>query len=255
MDNYQITADLKRVQGDDCYTIALPLPAKTLKSILNYKGYKCTKEFTLSDVICRGDDTFTHTLNEIFDITETPKKLEELNYLAFKIFEMSEEERDKFGAVLSTKQHHNSIGELINLTENLDCFELQPAYNENQYGDFLMSFEQDNTHEAFNRLVNSENPQDNQLAEYIERLEEAVDKDYYGSRAAKRECGDFTKFGYLTTSADVQTKYHVIGDIPLEYRLTKPKLAEILKAGKEKSREQFGSASLATNIGKGETII
>lgn len=242
MENYQITADLKRVNGDDSYTIALPLPSKTLRDILIYRGYKCTKEFTISETDCRGDDNFTHALNEVFDNMEAPKKLEELNYLAFKISEMSEEERDVFGAVLSTEKHQNSLAEMINLTENLDGYQLQPAHNEYQLGDFLIDVYSDITSEAFNRLENSNDSTDLDLVTYIERLEESVDKERFGRNIAETEGGDFTPFGYLTSHSFMREKYQGISDMPLEYRLTKPTLIEKIKIGKQKSNELYSRA-------------
>ena len=51
------------------------------------------------------------------------ESIDELNYLASLLSEMDENDLEKFEAVLDTGEHSGSVKELINLTQNLDCFE------------------------------------------------------------------------------------------------------------------------------------
>ena len=51
------------------------------------------------------------------------ESIDELNYLASLLSEMDESDLEKFEAVLDTGEHSGSVKELINLTQNLDCFE------------------------------------------------------------------------------------------------------------------------------------
>jgi hypothetical protein len=64
--------------------------------------------------------------------------LEELNFLAVKIGELREDDRNTMSAVLEAERHCGNVAELINLTGNLDRFHLQPAFSEEQYGEFLV---------------------------------------------------------------------------------------------------------------------
>ena len=52
--------------------------------------------------------------------------INELNYLASKLNGMSEDEYQKFRAAVKMGNHSGSIQELINLTDNLDCYDIYP---------------------------------------------------------------------------------------------------------------------------------
>ncbi|MDR1206064.1 MAG: antirestriction protein ArdA, partial [Peptococcaceae bacterium] len=146
--------------------------------------------------------------------------LTELNYLAAKISGLSAEEREVFGAVLETGRYAQSVAKLINLTENLDRFDLQPAFGEKQYGEFLLDTDGNAHGEAITRLNQSDNVKDRAFAKYIEQLEKHVNKVAYGRDAVKRERGVFTKYGYLTESeSHFRRFYHDSEDIPEKYRL------------------------------------
>ena len=51
---------------------------------------------------------------------------DELNYLASKLDEMSDSEYAQFQAGMEMGGHSGSLQEIINLTENLDCYEIYP---------------------------------------------------------------------------------------------------------------------------------
>jgi hypothetical protein len=144
----------------------------------------------------------------------------ELNYLAEKISSLSVDEIETFCAALDAGRHAQSVAELINLTENLGRFDVQPAFGERQYGEFLLEIEGDACGEAIARLAQSGDMQDRALAKYIASLEKHVDKAAYGHDAVKREGGAFTRHGYLTESgSDFKTVYRGLEDIPEKYRL------------------------------------
>ena len=52
--------------------------------------------------------------------------INEMNYLASKLNDMSEDEYQKFRAAVKMGDHTGSIQELINLTDNLDCYDIYP---------------------------------------------------------------------------------------------------------------------------------
>ena len=80
---------------------------------------------------------FESVLPALEDLLPDNIDIDELNYLAVKIAAMRPEEYELFAAALEAKRHCGSIEDIINITENLGCFDLQPAYSPEQYGDFL----------------------------------------------------------------------------------------------------------------------
>lgn len=58
------------------------------------------------------------------------KDINELNYLAAKIEDLDEDELGTFQAVIEIDEHCNTTEELINLTGNLDCYEVQPEISD-----------------------------------------------------------------------------------------------------------------------------
>lgn len=145
--------------------------------------------------------------------------LEELNYLAAKINAMDPDSKDIFLAALESVRYAGNAAELINLAGNLDCLELQPAFNERQYGEFLLDQARDDIADGFWTLTASGDPALSKIADYIDELEACVDPATYGRNAAKRENGIFTDTGYLTELGEFKPAYNGPEDIPDEYRL------------------------------------
>jgi hypothetical protein len=146
--------------------------------------------------------------------------LEELNCLAVKIGGLDEESRKTFCGALAAGRHCRSLAEMINLTENLERFDLRPAFDAETYGGFLLEADWDSHRETFNRILGSGNPKNRAFAEYILKLREHVDRAACGCAAAKEENGVFTKYGYLTESgAGFREVYRGPRDIPAGYRL------------------------------------
>ena len=151
--------------------------------------------------------------------------LDELNYLAERLSGFNINDMDIFLAALDADRHCGNIAELINLSESLDRFDLQPAFSAEQYGAFLLETEKDNTSAAFERLEKSEDPEDRALAAYILDLEEHIDPEYYGRHARDNEQCVFTNEGYLTERGGFREIYRGPADIPREYRLFAPEPA------------------------------
>jgi hypothetical protein len=145
--------------------------------------------------------------------------LGELNYLAAKIGMLSDHQMDVFLAALDAGRHTGNVAELINLTENLDCFDIQPAFSEEQYAEFLIDQAKDDIADGFWTLMASGDPNLAKIEGYIEKLEEFVDKKAYGAWYAREENGVFTDTGYLTEVGKFREVYCSSADIPKEYRL------------------------------------
>lgn len=60
----------------------------------------------------------------LYDCLGEYESLDELNYLANKIEEMTTAEQECFEAAVELGEYTGSVQDLINLTENLDCYEL-----------------------------------------------------------------------------------------------------------------------------------
>jgi hypothetical protein len=197
------------------FTMPLPATAEELAPFLAEIKASCLENIAVLDVkspvdglsraisLCAGDGL----------------RLDELNYLAAKIRALNKERRDVFGAVVETKRHCGSIAEIINITQNLECFYLQPAHNAMQYGEFLLDTTRDEYAELLRQLENSSDPLKNDFAAHIDRLEASVNAESYGKYAANEEGGVFTAYGYLTEPVTPREIYRGSEDIPAEYRL------------------------------------
>jgi hypothetical protein len=148
----------------------------------------------------------------------------ELAYLADKIAGLGAEQRGIFNAVTEIGWQCSDVAEIINLTETLDCFELQPALNETMYGEFRIEADWCACEEVIARLEKSEVPAERALAEHLTLLHRAVDAGMYGYHATKEVGGIFTSQGTLTTegSGEPRTVYRGIQDLPPKYRTPPP---------------------------------
>ena len=148
----------------------------------------------------------------------------EVTYLTDKIEFLSEEERSIFNAVVEVGWQCSNVAEIINLTETLDCFELQPAINESMYGDFRIEIDWAACEDIIKRLENSKDPAERALVEHFTLLHRAVDIGMYGYHATQEVGGVFTKEGMLTTggSGEPRTVYRGVQDLPDDYRETQP---------------------------------
>jgi hypothetical protein len=143
---------------------------------------------------------------------------------------MDPSDMEKFLAALDGDRHTESIAEIIGITENFEAFDLQPAFSEAQYGDFLLEEAKDSTAEALERLEKSDDPIDRKLAAHVLELESLAYANTYGRAAAKRENGVFTEQGYLTEIGEFREVYRGPADIPSEYRLFDDSPQTLLKA-------------------------
>ena len=145
--------------------------------------------------------------------------LNELNYLAVQLSEMTSEETEVFAAVVESGQHSGDLKSLINISLNLDSFYLQPAFSEAEYGDFLLDNDKNDHAQAINMLSQSDDSKLRGLVSYIEKLEGSVDIADYACAKIAGEKGIFTQQGYLTTVGAFNEIYKNVQDIPAEYRL------------------------------------
>ena len=190
-----------------------PTTKEDLQQTLSEIGATCTGSHDVFISQCESRiEGLDERLGEGVDINE-------LNYLAAKLENMSEAQHESFESVMqSTWQSHN-VRDIINLTENLGCFDIQPAYSLEQYGEFLTDIAHNEFVNVIERMDNSPDPEMQELAAYIERLEAHFDSKSYATEIVKEENGTFTQFGYVTQPRNLEDIYHGTQDIPAEFQV------------------------------------
>ena len=130
------------------------------------------------------------------------ENLDELNYLASKLDEMSDSEYAQFQAGMEMGDHCGSLQEIINLTENLDCYEVYPHIED--YDDLGRYY--------IDEL---------EVMQIPEHLQNYIDYEAYGRDVAMDENGSFTDQGYVRDTGDRFCEYYdgERGSIPDEYRV------------------------------------
>lgn len=199
------------------FTIPLPTSKESLQPWLETVE---VDSFSKSDIAIRAVQSSVPGLKAVLDgFGSDNLRFDELNYLAVKIQGLESWQMELFTAAVEAELHCESICDLLNLTENIGLYDLQPVFSEEQYGEFLLEAEKDNTVEAFERLEKSEIMEEQELAQYILRLEAYADAAEYGRNAAREENGVFTKYGYIALRSEIKEVHREQVDIPLEYRI------------------------------------
>lgn len=196
------------------FTIPLPTTAEKLRPWLEAIGAEGGADIAVRDV-----RSPVPGLQKALSGMDGAISLEELNYLAAKVSRMKDWQTELFSAALDTGRYSGSVKDLINLTESINLFDLQPAFSHEQYGAFLIEMAKDNTASVFERLNKSDNPEERELAVHILRLEAYVNEEALGRGVAQEENGVFTDHGYLVLRGEWRDVYRGQEDIPQEYRI------------------------------------
>ena len=152
------------------------------------------EEWFITDYDCYVDG--------LYDKLGEYENLDELNYLASKLDEMSQGEYEQFQAAMEIGDHSGSLQEIINLTENLDCYDIYPDIHD---------------HDDLGRYY-IEELDAMQVPEYLRNY---IDYEAYGRDIALEEGGEFTDFGYVRDTGSSFHEYYdgEHGSIPEEYRV------------------------------------
>ena len=152
------------------------------------------EEWFITDYDCYVDG--------LYDKLGEYENLDELNYLASKLEEMSDSEYAQFQAGVEMGDHCGSLQEIINLTENLDCYEVYPAIHD--YDDLGRYY-----------------IEELEVMQVPEHLQNYIDYEAYGRDVAMDENGSFTDQGYVRDTGDRFCEYYdgERGSIPDEYRV------------------------------------
>ena len=197
------------------FTMPLPAPREALQPFLDGLEIRGPEDVSIIDI----RSPIKGIGEALSSCADEGLPLDDLNYLAAKLQALDAERLDKFCAVCLAEWYTGDVTEIINITENLDRFELQPAFSAAQYGEFLIDSAQEESAELFERLEKSQDFSEKAFAQYIQRLENSVDRADYGRKAAKQEGGVFTDIGYLVERGAFQEIYRGPEDIPAGYRV------------------------------------
>ena len=152
------------------------------------------EEWFITDYDCYVDG--------LYDKLGEYESLDELNYLASKLDEMSDSEYAQFQAGMEMGDHCGSLQDIINLTENLDCYEVYPHIED--YDDLGRYY-----------------IEELEVMQVPEHLQNYIDYEAYGRDVAMDENGSFTDQGYVRDTGDRFCEYYdgERGSIPDEYRV------------------------------------
>ena len=181
--------------------VKFPTTAEELKEVFKRIGIgqkddfgQPYEEWFITDYDCYVDGLY-NKLGEY-------ESLDELNYLASKLDEMSDSEYAQFQAGMEMGDHCGSLQEIINLTENLDCYEIYPHIED--YDDLGRYY-----------------IEELEVMQVPEHLQNYIDYEAYGRDVAMDENGSFTDQGYVRDTGDRFCEYYdgERGSIPDEYRV------------------------------------
>ena len=181
--------------------VKFPTTAEEMKQVFDRIGIGKTgdfgqvyEEWFITDYDCYVDG--------LYDKLGEYENLDELNYLASKLDEMDRGEYEQFQAAMEIGDHSGSVQEIINLTENLDCYDVYPGIED--YDDLGRYY--------IDELDAMQVP---------EHLRNYIDYEAYGRDIALDESGDFTSFGYVRDTGSSFHEYYDgdRGSIPEEYRV------------------------------------
>ena len=189
-------------------------PLDNEKTSGEWVAFPTTPE-TLRDVFARleigpSDWSIANVEAHIYGIRDVIWKcnsLDELNYLAAKLEELDEPSIGTYQSIIEIDEHCDSVAELINLTDNLDCYDVEPEISD--YDDLAryVLFERDSY--SYNRNT-------------LDALEDYIDYEAFGRSVADGEDGKLAEGCYVCPSGcSFVGSYD--GDpatIPEEYRVT-----------------------------------
>ena len=181
--------------------VKFPTTAEEMKQVFDRIGIGKTgdfgqvyEEWFITDYDCYVDG--------LYDKLGEYESLDELNYLASKLDEMDRGEFEQFQAAMEIGDHSGSVQEIINLTENLDCYDVYPGIED--YDDLGRYY-----------------VDELDAMQVTEHLRNYIDYEAYGRDIALDESGDFTSFGYVRDTGSSFHEYYDgdRGSIPEEYRV------------------------------------
>ena len=137
----------------------------------------------------------------LYDHLSEYENLDELNHLACLLSELTSSELETLEAVLDSGDHCSSVRDIINLTQNLDCYGFYPGVSDE---------------ETLGRIY----VDDLEMLDVPDQVKPYFDYEAYGRDACIHENGHFAPGGYVVKESDHFVKvYHGLQDIPKEHKV------------------------------------
>ena len=129
------------------------------------------------------------------------ESIDELNYLACLLSELDQSDVEKFEAVIDCGEHTSSVADLINLAQNLDCFEFYPGVKDD---------------ETLGRIYVEEMG----AIDIPEHLLDYFDYEAYGRDVRLNDDGGYASGGYVVSNGSRFVEhYNGREDIPAEHKV------------------------------------
>lgn len=143
---------------------------------------------------------YESTINGVSDHISEYSNLNELNYLASKLEELSNDDIEIYEVAIELGCHVQSVADLINLVDNLDCFELLPdIHDEYDLGYYWIEESGCYNLKELGNLVNY------------------FDYEKYGRDVALEQSGTFCSSGYIYDTGESFIENYDGKSVPEEY--------------------------------------
>ena len=159
------------------------------------------------------------------------ESIDELNYLASLLDGLDNGQKAKYEAALSLGEYTGSVKDLINLTQNLDCYEFYPeVQNEEELGRYLID--------------------ECGALDVPEHIKDYFDYEAYGRDMFLNTTSDFAGGGYIENNGSPFME-HYDGKVPEEYQIfsypNEPRrsILEALKQFREAPPPEHGKTAKA----------
>lgn len=152
------------------------------------------EEFFITDYDCQ--------IEGIYDKLGEYSSIDEINYLASKIDDMVSSELEIYEAAIESGEYCGSVKDLINLTENLDCFDYMEGV-EDSYDLGYYWVEESGCYDTKN----------------MGNLTNYIDYERFGRDIQLDEGGTFANNGYIRSNGDSFNEDYDGMEIPDEYKV------------------------------------
>jgi len=157
------------------------------------------------------------------------ESIDELNYLATLLDDMDESDIERFTAAIEYGEYTGSVGDLINLTQNLDCYDFFPSVqNEQDLGCFMID-----------ELC---------MLDIPENVQPYFDYEAYGRDITLEDGGVFADSGYIVMGRGFTEDYSGRDDIPDDCRIFAfPEPEKSIAAALEKYQKMIAETPAASH--------
>ena len=183
------------------WNIAIDKNASRQRTRIDYPSVKAYRiEPTILSIgATRGEINFTDV--RIYDHLGEYESIDELNHLAHVLSDLDQSDIEKFEAVIDSGEYTGSVHDLINLAQNLDCYDFYPGID---------------SEEALGRVYIEEM----EMLDVPDDVLPYFDFEAYGRDARINDGGHFAPGGYVfNNGGKFVERYHGMEDIPPEHRI------------------------------------